>query len=89
MVKNQTFAEEQTITNALSKQPHTQVEKQSNKETQCSNDTNIAECQPTMNVDDEMSADEKKINSVDDLERRLADSRRSADEMEEKFASLD
>ncbi|KAG9522726.1 hypothetical protein KCU93_g6970, partial [Aureobasidium melanogenum] len=93
MDENNTFAENQTtneiVTNSLSKQPHKQVKKQTQKEVQCSNTSPITMSQPTMEVNTETTIDMKHaINSVEDLERRLAESRRFADEMEEKLRRL-
>ncbi|KAH0390162.1 hypothetical protein KCU89_g15893, partial [Aureobasidium melanogenum] len=93
MDENNAFAENQTtneiVTNSLSKQPHKQVKKQTQKEVRCSNTSPITESQPTMDMNTETTIDMKHaINSVEDLERRLAESRRFADEMEEKLRRL-
>ncbi|KAH0031548.1 hypothetical protein KCU78_g2800, partial [Aureobasidium melanogenum] len=93
MDKNNTFTENQTTTesnaNSLSKQPHNQVKKQTQKEVQCSNASPITKSQPTMDINTETTIDMKHaINSVEDLERRLSESRRFADEMEEKLRRL-
>ncbi|KAG9667353.1 hypothetical protein KCU99_g8978, partial [Aureobasidium melanogenum] len=91
--ENNTFTENQTTTesntNSFSKQPHKQVKKQTQKEVQCSNASPITKSQPTMDIKTETTIDMKHaINSVEDLERRLAESRRFADETEEKLRRL-
>ncbi|KAH0360881.1 hypothetical protein KCU65_g9080, partial [Aureobasidium melanogenum] len=87
MHKNHSSAENHTTnetnTNFLSNQPHKQAEKQTNKETP---DYSTIK---THTSDSKSTVDKKHaVESAEDLKRRLAESRRFADEMEEKLRRL-
>ncbi|KAG9561283.1 hypothetical protein KCU61_g8908, partial [Aureobasidium melanogenum] len=61
---------------------------EADSEVQCSSTSTFTKSQPTMDINTGTTGDEKNINSVEDLERGLAESRRFVDEMREKLRGL-